>query len=47
MNAVRLQALHKTAICLLQTENVNGKLPFACFKLETEDCFPWLANDKG
>ncbi len=40
----------KTAIsvCLLQTENGNGKLHFVCCKRKriTEVCFPWWANDK-
>ncbi len=35
-----------TSICLLQTEDVNGELPYVSCKRKwkTENCFPWSAN---
>jgi hypothetical protein len=38
-----------TSVCLLKTENGNGKLPFVILKprkRKTEVCFPWSANDE-
>jgi hypothetical protein len=38
----------EASICLLQTENENGKLLFVCCKRKrkTEVCFRWPSYDK-
>jgi hypothetical protein len=44
----RLQMEKATSVCLLQTENGNGKLQFVCCKWKRKNrkfVFLWLAND--
>jgi hypothetical protein len=35
-----------TSVCFLQRENGNGKFVGCKWKLKTDICFPWSANDK-